>query len=152
MLDSQPSQAMSSSSFDYYADESKYHPFEADTIGLGDTGFMDVDADMQENSASTARPSSPPPSLHLTPTPTPARAISSAALDQLQDYSSRLDEFSRMDESSVLSIMDDNGSAHSSATVHRNTPQVPSQASHHTRTPSESSKRRAEVDGKFCSF
>jgi hypothetical protein len=152
VLDSQPSQAMSSSSFDYYADESKYHPFEADTIGLGDTGFMDVDVDMQENSASTARPSSPPPSLHLTPTPTPARPVSSAALDQLQDYSSRLDESSRMDESSVLSIMDHNGSAHASATVHHNTPQVPSQASHHTRTPSESSKRRAEVNGKFCSF
>ncbi|KAF8171995.1 hypothetical protein K438DRAFT_1852045 [Mycena galopus ATCC 62051] len=131
--DSQPSQAIPSSSIDYDADDSKY-PFENDTIGMGDTCFMDVDA--QENSASTVRPSSP--SVHLPQAP--PRTVLSAALDELQDYSSRLEE------SSVLSLMDDRRSSHSSATVHRRTPQVLSQASRNTSIKSGSSKRRAEVD------
>ncbi|KAJ7245028.1 hypothetical protein B0H12DRAFT_1128337 [Mycena haematopus] len=126
VLDSQPSQPIPSSSFDYDADDSKY-PFEIDTIGIGDTRFMNVDADAQ--SASTVRPSSP--SIHLPQAPL------RTALDQLQDYSSRLEE------SSVLSLLDGSSSFHSSATVQRHTARVLSQTSD---VRSESSKRRPEVD------
>ncbi|KAF7346562.1 GLOBIN domain-containing protein [Mycena sanguinolenta] len=130
VLDSQPSQPMPSSSYDYDADDSKYL-FETDTIGMGTTHFMDVDE--QENSASTVRPSSP--SIHLLRAP--PRTVASAALDQLQEYSSRFEE------SSVPLSMNSSRSSHSSATVQRRSPRVLSQASY---IRSGSSKRRAELD------
>ncbi|KAJ6585180.1 hypothetical protein B0H19DRAFT_1059450 [Mycena capillaripes] len=123
--DSQPSQAVPSSSFDYQADESRY-PFEMDTIGMGDTRFMDV----QENSASTVR--LPSPSIHHSVPQVQPQPIS-AALDQLQEYSSRLDE------SSVLSLVDAaSGSSHS--TVRGNTPRV------HSGYEAGSSKRKSESE------
>ncbi|KAF7365033.1 GLOBIN domain-containing protein [Mycena venus] len=134
VLDSQPSQAGPSSSFDYYADESKY-PFEADTIGVGDTGFMDVD-EREGHSVSTVRP--PSPSIHL-PEVQP-RPVLSSALEQLQEYSSRLDE------SSVLSLMNTSGSSHSSGTARGHPSQVPSQSSYSARSKSGILKRRAKVD------
>ncbi|KAJ7784377.1 hypothetical protein B0H16DRAFT_1876842 [Mycena metata] len=137
--DSQPSQAVPTSSFDYYADESRY-PLEADTVAMGDTRFMDV----EEGSASTARPPSSPiqpaTSPPATSPPPRVRPVFSAALDQLQDYSSRLDE------SSVLSIVNASVSSHS--TVRAKTPQVLSQSNSSTR----SSKRvRSGVDDTSAS-
>ncbi|KAJ6508524.1 hypothetical protein C8R45DRAFT_1089693 [Mycena sanguinolenta] len=130
VLDSQPSQPIPSSSFDYDADDSRY-PLENDTIGLGDTHFMDVDE--QENSPSTVRPSSP--SIHLPQAP--PRTLASAALDQLQEYSNRFEK------PSVSLSRDNSRSSHSSDTVQRRSPRVLSQGSY---TRSGSSKRRAEMD------
>ncbi|KAJ7625389.1 hypothetical protein DFH06DRAFT_1058831 [Mycena polygramma] len=140
--DSQPSQAIPSSSMDYYADESRY-PFETQTVGMGDTHFMDVD--VHENSASTVRPPSPsppPPSVDPFVPPAHARAVSSA-LDQLQEYSSRLDE-------SSVSLKDGaSGSSHSSATVHGSTSRV--QLNPNTGTEAGSSKRPVEHDDTWVS-
>ncbi|KAJ7016203.1 hypothetical protein C8F04DRAFT_1164189 [Mycena alexandri] len=137
--DSQSSQAIPTNSLDYYADESRY-PLESDTLAMGDTRFMDV----ADGSASTARPPSSPiqPATSPPATSPPPRAqpVFSAALDQLQDYSSRLDE------SSVLSIV--NASASSHSTVRGKTPQALSQSNSSTR----SSKRvRTGVDDTSAS-
>ncbi|KAJ7147132.1 hypothetical protein C8R43DRAFT_1129909 [Mycena crocata] len=91
--DSQPSQPMPSSSFDYYADESKY-AFDADMTHLGDTRFIEMEEDpMQEDSASTIRGRSRPSSPIVQ---VPARSTPPTALDQLQEYWSHIDESSSL--------------------------------------------------------
>ncbi|KAJ7288150.1 hypothetical protein C8J57DRAFT_1279246 [Mycena rebaudengoi] len=133
---SQESRAGPSSSFDYYADASRY-PFDADTAMCDET-------ERQENNASTVRGSSLPPSspFELPVLPQP---FTTAALDQLKEYSSRID-----DSMANESLKDDKGS-HASATIPGAT--GPSRSSsHHTtastsrrpRTSSSGSKRRAE--------
>ncbi|KAJ6475046.1 hypothetical protein C8R47DRAFT_1143368 [Mycena vitilis] len=145
--DSQPSQAIPSSSMDYYADESR-HPFETLTGGMCDTRSMDVDE--HENSASTVRPPSPSPPSPSPPSPSadpfvpPAHArVVSSALDQLQEYSSRLDE------SSVSLKNGASSSSHSSATVHCSTSRI--RLNSNTGTEAGSSKRPAELDGAWVS-
>ncbi|KAJ7134791.1 hypothetical protein C8R44DRAFT_771481 [Mycena epipterygia] len=125
--DSQPS-----SSFDYYADESRYAG-EADTIGMGDTRVMEDRQDI--NSASTIRGYSPTQV-------TPVRPILLGALEQLQEYSSHLDDSSLLDASSHKSLAD---AASSSVTIH---PGIGSQPRGDT---SGSSKRRAEVKDTLAS-
>ncbi|KAK7048529.1 GLOBIN domain-containing protein [Favolaschia claudopus] len=112
-----------SSSFDYYADDSKY-PFETDTIGIGGTRHMDVHE--RGNSASTVRPYTP--SVH-TPPRIPVRPVSTA-LEQLQDYSSRLDD------SSVSSLI------HTSASLPR-----PAAHAEMSEINFDGLKRPAESDG-----
>jgi hypothetical protein len=133
---SQESRAGPSSSFEHYADASRY-PFDADTAMCDET-------ERQENNASTVRGSSLPPSspFELPVLPQP---FTTAALDQLKEYSSRID-----DSMANESLKDDKGS-HASATIPGAT--GPSRSSsHHTtastsrgpRTSSSGSKRRAE--------
>ncbi|KAJ7176026.1 hypothetical protein C8R46DRAFT_1347487 [Mycena filopes] len=127
------SQPIPSSSFDYYADESRY-PLEADTVSMGNTRLVDIAA----SSASTVRPPSSP--IQSAPPQVRAQPVTSAALDQLQDYSSRIDE------SSVLSLV--NASASSHSTVRRKDPQALSQSNSSTRT---SKRIRADVSDTSAS-
>ncbi|KAJ7677482.1 hypothetical protein B0H17DRAFT_1182547 [Mycena rosella] len=98
--------SLPSSSLDYYADASRY-AFDTDTIGLGNTRVLKME-DVQGGSVSTARGHSrastvrshsrrrPSPSVQEVPQ---VWAVPSAALDQLQDYSSHLDETSMLEAS-----------------------------------------------------
>ncbi|KAJ7095729.1 hypothetical protein B0H15DRAFT_880339 [Mycena belliarum] len=119
--DSQPSQAASSSSFDSYADASRY-VFDADTIGMGDTRSLEI----QQSGASTVRGNE-----------VQIRPVASAALDRLQEYSSHLDDTSMLDVS-----FHESGSVplHSSATVQHNNASHPRLSN-----TSASSKRRSDV-------
>ncbi|KAJ7442618.1 hypothetical protein FB451DRAFT_1297037 [Mycena latifolia] len=128
--DSQPSQVVPSGSFDYYADASRY-PYDADTIGMGDTRLMEV----HEYSASTVRGASP--SIQRVPAEIQGRLVPSAALDQLQEYSSHLDD--SMPDVSFHQSPEDaaSGSAHPASTIRGPHPR--------TSNTSTSSKRRAEV-------
>ncbi|KAJ7505135.1 hypothetical protein B0H11DRAFT_1977000 [Mycena galericulata] len=143
--DSQPVQ---SSSFDYYADESRY-PFDADTIGGGDTRFMDVD----EHSASTIRALSQPlsPSIQRVNPQMQARPVPSAALDQLQDYSSRV-------ESSLVNTSQHtaSGSSRSSGTIRQSMLRAPSQSNRSVgainfsaQSKPRSPKRRAKAEDTY---
>ncbi|KAJ6621851.1 hypothetical protein B0H10DRAFT_1945109 [Mycena sp. CBHHK59/15] len=114
--DSQESpRAGPSNSLDYYADESRY-PFDHDTIGMGD------DLRETESSAATVRGyrqhRSRPPPMQQTVLERQVRPVPSAALEQLQEYSSRIDEQSWIGGLSSGSVKDAGGSSHSSATIH----------------------------------
>lgn len=91
----------------------------------------------RQDGASTVRGYSPTPQV------TPMRPVLLDALDQLQEYSSHLDDSSVLDAASHKSPAD---AASSSATIH---PDIGSQPQGDT---SGSSKRRAEVEGSVSRF
>ncbi|KAJ7781762.1 hypothetical protein DFH07DRAFT_1055347 [Mycena maculata] len=140
------------SSFDHDGDESR-RPFGADTIGMGDTRFMDVD----ENNATVRGKLRPPsPSLPQGVSQRQLRPVPSNALEQLQEYSSRVDE-SSLGISQGSRKNATGGSPHSSTTIHRNFRQAPSQATRRGGSnylvPSQprSAKRRAAAEATSIS-
>ncbi|KAJ7195440.1 hypothetical protein GGX14DRAFT_474749 [Mycena pura] len=135
-LDSQPSRAVPSSSLDYYADVSRY-PLDADAIGMDHTSLM-----ANENTVSTVQGPPPPSILQAVPRDQ-LKPIPSAALEQLQEYSSRLDESNVLDLSSRESLP---VSFHSAGIIHGDTPRYSSQQNSRALSERPSLKRGIAVD------